>query len=442
MSMGRIWLVSVLLLVRVCAADVAEACSCPSRSASCGPPAEFWRATAVFSGRVAAVERVTDRPLRASRQLRIRVRVIQRFSGSLRESDAEVVLHTGPVCRYPFRTGHAYFIYAVRQDDGRLTTSVCAGTVPLERAAADLTYARSVVAGSAPPGRIVGYVRQLREAGSPGGPLSHVEVVADRRGTRLLARTDDRGRYTIEVPSAGTYVLNVALGGVYYTRHQGTRVEVPAPHACVQSNVDVRVNGQVAGRVVDGRGDGIAGITVLYTGSSSRTSTIDPPRSRAVTRDDGTYYMDQLAPGPFTVAVELAGNHADATVEAHASGRMMLDGSIPGGQRVMLPPLVVPSTVPIARVGGTVHTTDGAPAPGARVFLKSGDDEGHILGDAAIADMLGRFVLAALEGERYMIFAERAAPAGASHRPEFSEPIAVTVESRMAPLRLTLRRAP
>jgi hypothetical protein len=439
--MGRIWLVPVLLLGPVCGADFAEACGCPPRSASCGPPAEFWRATTVFTARVVAVERVPDRARRPTRQLQIRVRVAQRFRGSLRESNGEVLLYTGPVCPYPFKAAHEYVIYAVQQDDGRLTTSVCTGTLPRARASADLAYARSVAAGNAPPGRIVGQVRRLAEPGSPAGPLTGVDVVADRRGTRLKATTDERGRYTIEVPAAGTYVLNAALPAMYYTRHQGTWVEVSSPQACVQSQIDVRVNGQVSGRVVNASGKRIAGITVLYVGPS-RLPPSEPQRSRAVTDDDGTYRMEQLPPGPFTLSVELAGHYRDTALEADPAGRLTVRGTLSAGQPLSLASLVVPSTVPIAHVVGSVHTTDGAPASGARVFLKSGDEDGHILGEAAVADMLGRFVLAALAGERYLIFAERPASAGASHRPEFSPPLAVTVAPQMVPLRLTLRRAP
>jgi hypothetical protein len=44
-------------------------------------------------------------------------------------------------------------------------------------------------------------------------------------------------------------------------------------------------------------------------------------------------------------------------------------------------------------------------------------------------------VLAVAEGERYQVFAER--PSGES---EFSDPISITVDRAMAPLRLIVRR--
>ena len=119
--MGRIWLVPLLLLAWVCGARTAEACNCASRSVRCGPPGDFWRADAVFTGRVLSVERVGAR----SSEHRVRVRMLQRFRGSLTTPGGDVLVFTPAVCRYPFKTGEEYFVYAVRQDDGRMTTSIC-----------------------------------------------------------------------------------------------------------------------------------------------------------------------------------------------------------------------------------------------------------------------------------------------------------------------------
>src|SRR5688500_8044376 len=121
--MGRIWLVPVLLALWVCDANTAEACSCPARSARCGPPADFWSAHAVFTGRVASVERLRDGP-RLANERRVRVRILQRLRGAAAERD-EAIIFTGVagLCGYPFRAGEEYLIYAFRQEDGRLTTS-------------------------------------------------------------------------------------------------------------------------------------------------------------------------------------------------------------------------------------------------------------------------------------------------------------------------------
>ena len=99
-------------------------------------------------------------------------------------------------------------------------------------------------------------------------------------------------------------------------------------------------------------------------------------------------------------------------------------------------PLVLSPSLSLAQIQGTVHASDGAALPGARVFLKAANGR-HIIGAAAVADTAGRFVIAALEGERYQVFAERQPSAGG--RTEFSDPVDVSVTRWTPPLRLTVR---
>src|SRR5687767_15686110 len=125
--MGRIWFVPLLLAAWVCGAETVHACSCTPRSTSCGPPADFWRASDVFSARVVAIEggnRSTER--------RVQAQIIERWRGNVPTSGTVVVV-TGPssLCGYQFREGREYVIYASRTEDGRIATSICSGTTPL-----------------------------------------------------------------------------------------------------------------------------------------------------------------------------------------------------------------------------------------------------------------------------------------------------------------------
>ena len=62
-------------------------------------------------------------------------------------------------CDYDFEPGRQYLIYARRTAEGRWTTAMCAGTKPVEDAAADLDYL-ATIPGAEPMGRVYGSVER------------------------------------------------------------------------------------------------------------------------------------------------------------------------------------------------------------------------------------------------------------------------------------------
>lgn len=418
------------------AANTAEACSCTPQSAGCGPSAGFWRAGAVFLGRVMAVERLKGQDQRYLGQRRVRVQILERFRGPLPAAGGEAMIFTG-FCGYPFKLGQEYLIYAVRQDDGRLTTSVCSRTALADRATVDLAYAHEAAAGRAPAGRIVGFARQETEYPSRWKPMPGVPITASRGDASVTTVSDAQGRYTIEAPQAGTYAVDVRLPETHYTLQAGHSVELPDPHACAEVNVDIFFNGHVSGRVVDSEGKGIAGLTVLLA-HQRRTRGEPQERRRTLTRADGAYEIDRVPPGVSTIAIELpADNDGEPSDRAAEDQSMATRAMLSGGQRLSLDPLVLPATLQIVRIEGTVQSPDGAPAAGARVFLKSAAEAGRIFGAPAVTDSLGRFAIAALGGEQYQVFAERDNAGG---HLTFSDPVPVHADQPVPLLRLTVRR--
>jgi hypothetical protein len=437
--MGRTWLLPVLLVLWVCDANTAEACSCPARSARCGPPADFWSAQVVFTGRVTAVDRLRDGP-RLANERRVRVRILQRLRGAPgagAERD-EAIIFTGVpgLCGYPFRAGEEYLIYAFRREDGRLTTSACSRTSPVARAAVDLAYARAVASGEAAPGRIFGQLRQADAEPGRRSPLGNIPVTAAAGGTTISTTTDRLGRFEIAPTAAGTYAVTVHLPETQYALQPSHAVVLQDPRSCVENRIDVFFNGQIAGRVIDSRGRGVGGLTVSYVRQAHTAGGV-ADRRHALTRDDGTYRVDRVSPGAFVVSAEppadVSGDDASRRPGVSAIAR---HGTLRGGERLTVDPLVLSASLSLAQIQGTVHAPDGAALPGARVFLK-GTNGGHIIGAAAVADTAGRFVIAALEGERYQVFAERQPSAGRTA--EFSDPVDVSVTRWTPPLRLTVR---
>jgi hypothetical protein len=430
--MGRIWLLPVLLAIWVCGEPAAEACGCAPRSASCGPPAEFWRAAAVFTGRVAAIERVSARGRPGAERLAI-VQVTESFRGAIRGRDVTLVIR--PVCSYRFKTGQSYLIFAVRTEDGRLTVSVCSRTIPLERAGADLEYARAAVRGAAPPGTIVGEVREDGDGRVPGRPLPRVAVTAASAAASYAATTDEHGRYTIAPGQAGAFTIAAALPDGRYSPQSPRSIELVHPLACVRADIDVKFDGWISGRVVDESDRGIPGLTLSFGRVGRGGGRTDPVRT--VTRDDGTYRFERLPAGPFVVAIDLPAADRPLATVALAS---RVTGTLAAGERRSVETITLPPEVPIARLEGVVRGADGAAAAHVRVFLRAGEDEGHVVGEPAVTDALGRFAIAVIEGVSYEVFAVRE-ERGALRRTEFSAPVAFTAGAATPPVVVTLRRA-
>ena len=85
-----------------------------------------------------------------------------------------------------------------------------------------------------------------------------------------------------------------------------------------------------------------------------------------------------------------------------------------------------------------MHDAAGVPATNVRVFLKGGAGSAAILGEPAVTDTLGRFVMTVVEGIHYDVFAER--QLFDRRGSEFSDPVTFTALPVMSPVRLVLRR--
>jgi len=136
-----------------------------------GPPCEeFWRANAVFAGRVISVTNDTENinskepiQLDASQAVHVVFAVSEPFRGI---SESRIEVRTGS--RGPriwvsnsidFRVGQEYIVYAYRQtSQAYLSTSECTRTCLIANGTEDLAYARSVATNTATGARIFGNV--------------------------------------------------------------------------------------------------------------------------------------------------------------------------------------------------------------------------------------------------------------------------------------------
>jgi protocatechuate 3,4-dioxygenase beta subunit len=227
----------------------------------------------------------------------------------------------------------------------------------------------------------------------------------------------------------------------YYAEDPIGTVELRDPRSCAEVERRLYDNGRLAGRVVDSGGRPVPGLTIEL-GTTKGTQT-----RRTITDRDGRYEFGRLPSARFVIGIQTSPHSKNELrasrvfhpgVEKLASATPIAVGP---GARVALDDFKVPGHLHYVAVSGVVFDPDGWPAQGARVYLK-GVDEGtdYILSEPATADASGRFVIAALAGADYRVFAERSRSVTNTPRMDASDQLRLTVVEGLKPLRLTLRR--
>jgi len=234
-------------------------------------------------------------------------------------------------------------------------------------------------AGDGTPGILVhGLVR-----GAEGAPLPQAAITLISLGGRQLglaiARSD--GAYAVDAPGAGTYVLIASADG--FQPQASTIVVGAAPLAH-----DVLLSGTSGLRGVVRGADllPVSGAMVLVTdvrGDLQATTS---------TAEDGTFALEELVPGPVTVAVNAAGFRPRALpVEVGAAGITRVEVELAAG----------------ARVTGVVRAPHG-PLADARVTLV--DAAGNVAGTATTGED-GAYAFTDLDGGEYTLIATGYPPA-------------------------------
>jgi hypothetical protein len=438
---------AILAAITLLALPARPAAACPC--AAEGPPcAEFWKASAVFRGRVDAIDQAasaSDDPLRSRT---ITFTVLEPFSGASGRSTIQVTTPGSPAaCGFPFSIGREYIVYASAGPGGTLTTNVCSRTAADERAAGDLAYARGLATGM-PLGRIAGRVvlryRDLARGRDVEKPMLDIPVNLNGAGSSHSVRTDRAGGFSAGGLDAGTYALELTLPEGIRFRSTIDRIALPDARSCADVKVSVIPDGRVTGRVLDRQRRPVGGLTVEVTTSSALASgQLQGERLQTITSRDGRYEFAGVPPGRFVVGI-------NTRQEPDGVPRVMHPGVfevaraasfvLAAGGTIALGDLHVPGAVDIAQVTGFVFDGHGAPVDGARVYLRGPGDRDFIIGEAVTTDFMGRFVLAAAAGHEYRLFAERARPGDARGRIDATDPIAFTASSSAVPLRLELRR--
>ncbi|PRQ09893.1 carboxypeptidase regulatory-like domain-containing protein [Enhygromyxa salina] len=137
-----------------------------------------------------------------------------------------------------------------------------------------------------------------------GSPVASVNVDADMlltgddphaRTTNNFGRTDDRGQFELSGLLPGRYEVSVAARGGRPGPEQPTTVELLAGADVNDLRVVLPATGQLRGRLIDTRGQGVAGIWISAVPVGSERG------QSAQTDEAGAFSFDTLLPGPTRV---------------------------------------------------------------------------------------------------------------------------------------------
>ncbi len=202
-----------------------------------GPPCEeFWRASAVFAGRVISITDDTEKwpwppmnskePIKPDAKTAVHVmfEVSEPFRGV---SESKIEVRAGSRGRriwvedsVDFRAGQEYIVYARREaSQPYLSTSECTRTRLIEKAAEDLAYARSVATSTATGARIFGNIFRWTN-GIPRSkkPASGIQISLWLGEKSWKTQTNAEGDFEFTGMSVGDYQVLLPSGVRLSTR--------------------------------------------------------------------------------------------------------------------------------------------------------------------------------------------------------------------------------
>ncbi|HVX47067.1 MAG TPA: MFS transporter [Mycobacteriales bacterium] len=224
----------------------------------------------------------------------------------------------------------------------------------------------------APVHRIGGYVRQ-----TGGVPVEHAAVTLIDPGGKQISRhiTDGQGRYGLPVPTEGEYVLVVRSRA-----HQPQATPVRIDGVPLEHDVLLTGSARLAGTV-----------RTRAAALESATIALTDPRGEVVTAHrtaaDGTYLIENVPPGDYTMVVSAADLQPVAQpVSVPLTGTVEYDVELAGH----------------GSLGGRVRAAGRVPLPDARLSLL--DDSGRVIA-AARTDPGGEYRFERLDAGEYTVVA-------------------------------------
>jgi len=305
---------AALFALGVLLASSGFACSCVRIGPAC--EAAWLQADAVFVGRVywADWRPAIDHGISTVHRI-VTVKTLEPFVGSVSGWVSVETGSGGGDCGYRFGLGGKYLIYAHRQKDGSLTTSICTRTQKVSDASADLTYLRTIK-NLPDTGRLYGTVSQyIFDPKFRPADVREEQLLSMRplSGTAVrLKRIEDASEQTTLVEHDGHFAFENLASGKYHLYvdlpplmkpWEPRELTIPAK-GCSEVSVRTAFNGRLTGKVTDTTGAGIPYIDVEVVRASEAESAERPFRWINANKD-GTFEIGPLPPDEYVIGVNI-----------------------------------------------------------------------------------------------------------------------------------------
>jgi len=336
---------------------------------------------------------LADNSTRPERRLRtIRIRIGDVLSG-VEPGRQEIEILTGfggGDCGYPFQTGAEYVVYAYKNSDGRLETSICSGTRPVAEAGDDVAYFHSMASAPA-----TGVLRV--QTAYPGVPnIRDAAIIAEQSGSRYRSTTNAAGEALFANLPAGDYRIHAESDG---DLPDDPAIQVHSK-GCV-SLTFLRAL-RLVGRVTTRSGEPAGRIEVQFR------SMRDSQGDGAMTDAQGRYEIRIVRPGQYYLGVSL--NHSPSRDTPYprwfypGTGDPSLAATIDfsGKPETRTYDFTLPEQQSRRTIDGFVLRRDGQPMPRAVVTVLDGSQNAVA---QAFADLKGFFSLAVFSGTPYRLHA-------------------------------------
>ncbi|QPP07448.1 MFS transporter [Streptomyces bathyalis] len=245
---------------------------------------------------------------------------------------------------------------------------------------------------------VLGTVRNAEGNGVPRAAVTLISLSGRQLG-RSVARGD--GRYGMDTPGPGTYVLIAAADG-----HQPQATTLTVGDEQLSHDVRLAATSGLAGRV-RGSGDGQPVRAAMVVVTDDRGEVLATGR----TGERGEFAFDELVTGTFTLAVNAPGFRPVARpIEVEGQGITRIDVELAAG----------------ARVQGVIRAgVDASPLPDARVTLV--DAAGNVVATATTGED-GAYGFTDLDAGEYSIIASGYPPVASALSVEGAGPDSHDIE--------------
>ena len=237
-------------------------------------------------------------------------------------------------------------------------------------------------------------------------------VTANGEGGSFSAPTDEGGEFELTGLPLGKYEISPEAPVGYQSVSRA--VELRDPRGCGRTDLFIKYDGRVTGRVVDSSGRPVPGLPLdLVVPANMNKRGGGSNRIQAWSTANGAFELHLVPPGEY-----LLGTYPIDGVDGRLTfPRAFYPGVIePGaadtvivsaGERVQLQDFVVPETIKLVTVKGTVVDAEGQPVHDASIVLRDDTEGPNVIGPRLMAGNDGGFTFSLVHGARYELVVTR-----------------------------------